>query len=155
EYHRRSAQPARAQVLSYACEHDRSSRRRLRAVAAGRPSVRAALRADRRHQRRRRGERRGDGRCAGGALSAASGRRDLTSERALPRLPPQSGLYAALRAAVNAEIAGVGRPRDASALYAKIAVIGAGTVACYAAYLALSGPIVLLLTVPFGLLLAA
>jgi linoleoyl-CoA desaturase len=37
----------------------------------------------------------------------------------------------------------------------KTAIIGAGTIACYVAYLTIAGPIVLLLTVPFGLLLAA
>jgi linoleoyl-CoA desaturase len=75
--------------------------------------------------------------------------------RALPRFPPHSGFYAALRAAVDEELASIGRPRDALALYVKIAVIGAGTIACYAGYLLLSGPVVLLLALPFGLFLAA
>jgi linoleoyl-CoA desaturase len=75
--------------------------------------------------------------------------------RALPHFPPHSGFYAALRTAVNAELAGIDRPRDDATMYAKIAIIGAGTIACYAAYLLLSGPIVLLLSIPFGLLLAS
>jgi linoleoyl-CoA desaturase len=75
--------------------------------------------------------------------------------RRLPRFPPHSGFYAALRTAVDEEIAAIDAPRDALAMYAKIGTLGAGTLVCYALYLTLSGPIVLLLAVPFGLLLAS
>src|SRR5262245_1919497 len=75
--------------------------------------------------------------------------------RVLPQFPPHSGFYAALRSAVDREIAAIDEPRDVAAMYVKIAVLGACTIACYAVYLLLSGPIVLLLAVPFGLLLAS
>jgi len=59
-----------------------------------------------------------------------------------------------LRAAVEEEI-GAGEARDATAMYVKIALIVVATLGCYAAYLSLSGPVVLLLALPLGLLLAA
>jgi linoleoyl-CoA desaturase len=75
--------------------------------------------------------------------------------RYLPQFPPHSGFHASLRAAVEAEVATIARPRDAGALYAKIAVLTVFTIACYVAYLSISGPIVTLLAVPFALLLAS
>jgi linoleoyl-CoA desaturase len=75
--------------------------------------------------------------------------------RRLPQFPPHSGFYAALRAAVDEEIAAIDRPRDVVEMYTKIAVIGICTVACYAAYLSLSGAILIVLAVPFGILLAS
>ena len=74
--------------------------------------------------------------------------------RRLPQFPPHGGFYAALRAAVDEEIAAMDRTRDLVVTYTKIAVIGICTVACYAAYLSLSGGIVIFLAVPFGILLA-
>jgi linoleoyl-CoA desaturase len=72
----------------------------------------------------------------------------------VPKFPPHSGFYAALRAAVEEEI-GADEARDATAMYAKIAVILVATLGCYAAYLSLSGPFVILLALPLGFLLAA
>ncbi|HXT69920.1 MAG TPA: acyl-CoA desaturase [Vicinamibacterales bacterium] len=77
----------------------------------------------------------------------------MTARRA-PQFPPHSGFYTALRAAVHQEIA-ADEPRDPPAIYAKIAVIVAATIALYAAYLSLSGWVALVLALPFGLLLAA
>src|SRR6185436_9680450 len=77
------------------------------------------------------------------------------TERRPPQFPPHSGFFGSLRAAVEAEIAAIERPRDAFAMYAKIAILAGCTVACYAAYLSLSGPIVTVLAVPFGVLLAS
>jgi linoleoyl-CoA desaturase len=79
----------------------------------------------------------------------------MMTTRRLPRFPPHGGFYAAMRAAVDEEIAAIGRPRDVVEMYTKIAVIGICTVACYAAYLSLSGAIVIVIAVPFGILLAS
>src|ERR1044071_7112050 len=45
--------------------------------------------------------------------------------RYLPQFPPHSGFHASLRAAVEAEVAMIARPRDAGALYVKIAILAA------------------------------
>jgi linoleoyl-CoA desaturase len=74
--------------------------------------------------------------------------------RSVPKFPPHSGFYAALRAAVDEEI-GADERRDATAIYTKIAVIIVATLGGYTAYLSLSGPLVMALALPFGLLLAA
>jgi linoleoyl-CoA desaturase len=79
----------------------------------------------------------------------------LMTTRRLPQFPPHSGFYAALRAAVDEEIATLDQPRDVLAMYTKIAVIGICTIACYVAYLCLSGASVIVLAVPFGILLAS
>src|SRR5688572_1145538 len=77
------------------------------------------------------------------------------TERRLPQFPPHSDFHTSLRAAVDAEIAAIDRPRDSPAMYAKIAVLAVCTVACYVAYVSLSGPIVMLLAVPFSVLLTS
>jgi linoleoyl-CoA desaturase len=74
--------------------------------------------------------------------------------RQLPQFPPHSGFYAALRAAVARETASIERRRDATSAYAKIALIGLCTIVCYAAYLWLTGAVVMILAAPLGLLLA-
>jgi linoleoyl-CoA desaturase len=76
------------------------------------------------------------------------------TRRHIPQFPPSSGLYAALRLAVD-EVIAKGERRDVIAVYAKIAIIAGATVACYAAYLSFSGPMVMSLAIPLGLLLAA
>jgi hypothetical protein len=52
--------------------------------------------------------------------------------RGVPLFPPHTGFHAALRGAVDNELAAV-EPRDSVALYVKIAVVVAGTRACYTA----------------------
>src|SRR5205085_2594835 len=79
---------------------------------------------------------------------------DMMTTRQLPQFPPHSGFYAALRAAVDAEVAAIDRTRDLAEMYTKIAIIGTCTVACYAAYLSLSGAGVVALAIPLGILLA-
>lgn len=78
----------------------------------------------------------------------------MMTTRQLPQFPPHSGFYAALRVAVDAEVAAIDRTRDVAEMYTKIALIGACTVACYAAYLSLSGAGVIALAIPLGILLA-
>jgi linoleoyl-CoA desaturase len=78
----------------------------------------------------------------------------MMTTRRLPQFPPHSNFYTALRAAVDEELATIDQPRDVAQMYTKIAIIGICTIACYAAYLSLSGAIVLVLTIPFGVLLS-